>query len=124
MIFFSFIRIKNKEMLIFILSLLLVLNGLILIIIKNPIQNIFLLILIFLQVSGLILLLGIEFLALVLVVVYIGAIAVMFLFVIMMLNIMGGNVGFNYNNNVFICKKFCSSKNRKRFKRFPYFLIF
>lgn len=54
---------------------------------KNPIHSVLFLILVFCSSAGLLLLLGAEFLAMVFVVVYVGAIAVLFLFVVMMLNI-------------------------------------
>lgn len=54
---------------------------------RNPIHSILYFILVFFNGSGLLLLLGAEFLALVYVVVYVGAIAVLFLFIVMMLNV-------------------------------------
>jgi NADH-quinone oxidoreductase subunit J len=55
--------------------------------IKNPVHSVLWLILSFFCASGLFLLLCAEFLAMVLIVVYVGALAVMFLFVVMMLDI-------------------------------------
>ena len=54
---------------------------------RNPVHSIFFLILAFFSSAGLWVLLGAEFLAMVLVVVYVGAVAVLFLFVVMMLDI-------------------------------------
>nr|YP_004222744.1 NADH dehydrogenase subunit 6 [Glaucocystis nostochinearum]ADW83116.1 NADH dehydrogenase subunit 6 [Glaucocystis nostochinearum] len=54
---------------------------------KNPIHSVFYLILVFFNVTGLLILLNAEFLAMLILVVYLGAIAVLFLFVVMMLNI-------------------------------------
>lgn len=54
---------------------------------RNPIYSVLFLILTFCSASGLFVLLGAEFLALILVVVYVGAVAVLFLFVVMMLDI-------------------------------------
>lgn len=54
---------------------------------KNPIHSVFFLIVVFLHVSFLLLLLRVEFLAFLIFIVYLGAIAVLFLFVIMMFNI-------------------------------------
>lgn len=54
---------------------------------KNPIHSVFFLIIVFLHVSFLLLLLHVEFLAFLIFIVYLGAIAVLFLFVIMMFNI-------------------------------------
>lgn len=54
---------------------------------KNPIHSVFFLIVVFLHISFLLLLLHVEFLAFLIFIVYLGAIAVLFLFVIMMFNI-------------------------------------
>lgn len=54
---------------------------------RNPVHSVLFLILVFFNGAGLFLLLGAEFLAMILVVVYVGAVAVMFLFVVMMLDI-------------------------------------
>src|SRR5207253_3452678 len=54
---------------------------------RNPVHSVLFLILAFVNASGLFVLLGAEFLAMILVVVYVGAVAVLFLFVVMMLDI-------------------------------------
>ncbi|WP_315703464.1 MULTISPECIES: NADH-quinone oxidoreductase subunit J [unclassified Bradyrhizobium] len=54
---------------------------------KNPVHSVLYLILTFVNASGLFVLMGAEFLAMILVVVYVGAVAVLFLFVIMMLDV-------------------------------------
>jgi NADH-quinone oxidoreductase subunit J len=54
---------------------------------RNPVHSVLFLILAFVNASGLFILMGAEFLALILVVVYVGAVAVLFLFVIMMLDV-------------------------------------
>jgi NADH-quinone oxidoreductase subunit J len=54
---------------------------------KNPVYGVLFLILAFLNASGLFLLAGAEFLAFILVIVYLGAVAVLFLFVVMMLDV-------------------------------------
>ena len=54
---------------------------------RNPVYSVLFLILTFFNSAGLFVLLGAEFLALLLVVVYVGAVAVLFLFVVMMLDI-------------------------------------
>ncbi|MCC0056934.1 MAG: NADH-quinone oxidoreductase subunit J [Rhodobiaceae bacterium] len=53
---------------------------------RNPVHSVLFLILAFFNAAGLFLLLGAEFLAMILVVVYVGAVAVLFLFVVMMLD--------------------------------------
>jgi NADH-quinone oxidoreductase subunit J len=54
---------------------------------KNPVHSVLFLILTFVNASGLFVLMGAEFLAMILVVVYVGAVAVLFLFVVMMLDV-------------------------------------
>ena len=54
---------------------------------KNPVHAVLFLILAFFNAAGLFVLLGAEFLAMILVVVYVGAVAVLFLFVVMMLDV-------------------------------------
>ncbi|HEX4271345.1 MAG TPA: NADH-quinone oxidoreductase subunit J, partial [Rhizomicrobium sp.] len=54
---------------------------------RNPVHSVLFLILAFFNAAGLFVLAGAEFLAMILVVVYVGAVAVLFLFVVMMLDI-------------------------------------
>ena len=54
---------------------------------RNPVHSVLFLILAFFNSAGLFLLLGAEFVAMILVIVYVGAVAVLFLFVVMMLDI-------------------------------------
>jgi NADH-quinone oxidoreductase subunit J len=54
---------------------------------RNPVHSVLYLILAFVNASGLFILMGAEFLAMILIVVYVGAVAVLFLFVVMMLDV-------------------------------------
>jgi NADH-quinone oxidoreductase subunit J len=54
---------------------------------RNPVHSVLFLILAFFNSAGLFILIGAEFLAMILVIVYVGAVAVLFLFVVMMLDI-------------------------------------
>ncbi len=54
---------------------------------RNPVQSVLFLILAFVNAAGLFIMIGAEFLGLILVVVYVGAVAVLFLFVVMMLDV-------------------------------------
>jgi NADH-quinone oxidoreductase subunit J len=54
---------------------------------KNPVNSVLFLILAFFNAAGLFVLLGAEFLAMLLIIVYVGAVAVLFMFVVMMLDI-------------------------------------
>ena len=55
--------------------------------VRNPVHAVLLLIMTFFTAAGLFVLLGAEFIAMILVVVYVGAVAVLFLFVVMMLDV-------------------------------------
>jgi NADH-quinone oxidoreductase subunit J len=68
-------------------SAILLLCGIMVIASRNPVHSVLFLILAFFSAAGLFVLLGAEFLAMILVVVYVGAVAVLFLFVVMMLDI-------------------------------------
>src|SRR4030095_6031031 len=62
-------------------------SGLMVITVRNPVHAVLFLILAFFNAAGLFVLLGAEFLAMILVIVYVGAVAVLFLFVVMMLDV-------------------------------------
>ncbi len=64
-----------------------IISGLMVVTARNPVHSVLWLILAFFNSAGLFVLLGAEFLAMVLVVVYVGAVAVLFLFVVMMLDV-------------------------------------
>jgi len=64
-----------------------VMSGLLVIVARNPVHAVLWLILAFFNAAGLFVLLGAEVLAMILVVVYVGAVAVLFLFVVMMLDV-------------------------------------
>lgn len=68
-------------------KVLIIISGFMVFFSANPVYSVIFLVLVFLNGCGLILLLGFEFLSLVLLVVYVGAISVLFLFVIMMMNL-------------------------------------
>jgi NADH-quinone oxidoreductase subunit J len=62
-------------------------SGVLVVSARNPVHSVLFLILAFFNAAGLFILIGAEFLAMILVIVYVGAVAVLFLFVVMMLNI-------------------------------------
>lgn len=74
------------------LSTVLLFSGVMVVSARNPVHSVLFLILAFFNAAGLFLLMGAEFLAMVLVIVYVGAVAVLFLFVVMMLDIDYGKV--------------------------------
>jgi len=71
----------------YLFAVLTVAAGFMVIAAKNPVHAVLFLILAFFNAAGLFVLLGAEFLAMILVVVYVGAVAVLFLFVVMMLDV-------------------------------------
>ena len=62
-------------------------GGLLTVISRNPVHSVLWLILSFISAAGLFVLLGAEFVAMLLIIVYVGAVAVLFLFVVMMLDV-------------------------------------
>src|SRR6201997_5089752 len=71
----------------YIFALVAVASGAMVVSARNPVHSVLFLILAFFNAAGLFILLGAEFLAMILVIVYVGAVAVLFLFVVMMLDI-------------------------------------
>jgi NADH-quinone oxidoreductase subunit J len=69
------------------LSAVVIISALGVITARNPVHSVLFLILAFFMSAGLLVLIGAEFLAMLLVVVYVGAVAVLFLFVVMMLDV-------------------------------------
>jgi len=68
-------------------ALIAIASGVMVISARNPVHSVLFLILAFFNAAGLFILLGAEFLAMILVIVYVGAVAVLFMFVVMMLDI-------------------------------------
>ena len=71
----------------FLFSTITVISSIAVISSRNPVHSVFFLILAFVNSAGIFVLAGAEFLAMILLIVYVGAVAVLFLFVVMMLNI-------------------------------------
>jgi NADH-quinone oxidoreductase subunit J len=71
----------------YVFATLAVASGVLVVSSRNPVYSVLFLILAFFNAAGLFVLIGAEFLAMILVIVYVGAVAVLFLFVVMMLDI-------------------------------------
>jgi NADH-quinone oxidoreductase subunit J len=71
----------------FLFSTIIILSSIAVISSRNPVHSVLFLILAFVNSAGIFILAGAEFLAMILLIVYVGAVAVLFLFVVMMLNI-------------------------------------
>jgi NADH-quinone oxidoreductase subunit J len=76
----------------YVFAIIAVASGLMVISSRNPVHSVLFLILAFVNAAGLFMLAGAEFLALILIVVYVGAVAVLFLFVVMMLDVDFGSM--------------------------------
>ena len=75
------------ELLFYLFATVLIVSAAIVVSARNPVHSVLFLILCFFNAAGLFILMGAEFLAMILVVVYVGAVAVLFLFVVMMLDV-------------------------------------
>lgn len=71
----------------YLFSMVLIASAVMVVSARNPVHSVLFLILAFVNAAGLFVLLGAEFLAMILIVVYVGAVAVLFLFVVMMLDV-------------------------------------
>ena len=75
------------EIFFFLFSSIIILSSIAVISSRNPVHSVLFLILAFVNAAGIFVLAGAEFLAMILLIVYVGAVAVLFLFVVMMLNV-------------------------------------
>ncbi len=71
----------------YIFSLIAIISSIMVIVSKNTVHSVFFLILDFISISCLFIMIGAEFLGMIMLIVYVGAVAVLFLFVVMMLNV-------------------------------------
>ncbi|MFQ5623403.1 MAG: NADH-quinone oxidoreductase subunit J [Paracoccaceae bacterium] len=71
----------------YVFSITAVASGLLVVLARNPVHSVLWLILAFISSAGLFVLMGAEFVAMLLMIVYVGAVAVLFLFVVMMLDV-------------------------------------
>src|SRR5438046_768601 len=76
-----------QAILFYIFATIAVASGVLVVSARNPVHSVLFLILAFFNAAALFILIGAEFLAMILVIVYVGAVAVLFLFVVMMLDI-------------------------------------
>ncbi|GAA4643702.1 NADH-quinone oxidoreductase subunit J [Pontixanthobacter gangjinensis] len=83
----------------YLFALIVVASGTLTIMARNPVHSVLWLILAFFNAAGLMVLVGAEFIAMLLIVVYVGAVAVLFLFVVMMLDIDFAEMRAGFINN-------------------------
>ena len=83
----------------YLFATLMIASGAITILARNPVHSVLWLILAFFNAAGLMVLVGAEFIAMLLIIVYVGAVAVLFLFVVMMLDIDFAELRAGFVNN-------------------------
>ena len=84
----------------YLFAVLTVMSGILCVTARNPVHSVLWLILSFFNAAGLMVLVGAEFIAILLVIVYVGAVAVLFLFVVMMLNIDFASLRSGFSKNL------------------------
>ena len=89
-----------EALIFYLFSAILLLSGIMVVSSRNAVHSVLYLILAFFNAAGLFVLLGAEFLAMILVIVYVGAVAVLFLFVVMMLNVGMDSMGKSLKKNM------------------------
>src|ERR1700710_3256262 len=85
-----------------VISLLAIICGIFVIISKNPVVSVLFLIGLFAGISSYLIILGLTFIGLAYLVVYIGAISILFLFILMLINIRISELQGNTNNNIIL----------------------
>lgn len=84
----------------YIISLISVLSGILIVITKNPIVSVLYLILLFSNISCYLIFIGINFIGLSYLLVYVGAVSILFLFILMLINIRVSELIGDTNNNI------------------------
>nr|YP_010567631.1 NADH dehydrogenase subunit 6 [Ceratocystiopsis pallidobrunnea]UZC53616.1 NADH dehydrogenase subunit 6 [Ceratocystiopsis pallidobrunnea] len=103
-----------------ILSLLIILSGIFVIVSKNPIISLLFLIGLFAGVSCYLLIIGLNFLGLSYLLVYIGAISILFLFILMLINIRMSELQSNTSNSIPLAISIAILFNYSLFQLLPY----
>lgn len=86
--------------LLYVISVLSVLSGILVIISKNPIVSVLFLIALFFNIAGYLMMLGINFIGLSYLLVYVGAVSILFLFILMLINVRISELLTDNNNSV------------------------
>ena len=89
-------------MYIYIALIFFILSGILVIISKNPIISVFFLIFLFLSISIYLILVDIKFIGISYLLVYVGAVSILFLFILMLLDIRLSELQINTNNSIFL----------------------
>jgi NADH-ubiquinone oxidoreductase chain 6 len=103
-----------------IISLLAILCGILVIVNKNPIISVLFLIGLFASISSYLILTGLSFIGLSYLIVYIGAVSILFLFILMLINIRISELQSNTSNSIFLSFIVIVSLNYILFQILPY----
>ena len=103
-----------------IISLFAILCGILVIISKNPIVSVLFLIGLFASISCYLIMLGLSFIGLSYLIVYIGAVSILFLFILMLINIRISELQSNTSNSIPLAIAIAISFNYPLFKLLPY----
>jgi NADH-ubiquinone oxidoreductase chain 6 len=103
-----------------IISLLAILCGILVIITKNPIVSVLFLIGLFLSIAGYLMLLGLNFIGLSYLLVYVGAVSILFLFILMLINVRISELLSNTSNSIPLAIFISISFNYPLYQILPY----
>jgi NADH-ubiquinone oxidoreductase chain 6 len=103
-----------------ILSLIAILCGIFVIISKNPIVSVLFLIGLFLSIAGYLIILGINFIGLSYLLVYVGAVSILFLFILMLINVRISELLSNTSNSIPLAMLITISFNYPVYQILPY----
>jgi len=103
-----------------ILSLLAILSGILVIISKNPIVSVLFLIGLFLSIASYLMILGLNFIGLSYLLVYVGAVSILFLFILMLINVRISELLSNTSNSIPLAIFIIISFNYPVYQILPY----
>ena len=103
-----------------VISLLSILSGILVIISKNPIVSVLFLIGLFLSISSYLIILGLNFIGLSYLLVYVGAVSILFLFILMLINVRISELLSNTNNSIPLAIFIAISFNYPVYQTLPY----
>jgi len=102
------------------LSIISIVSGIFVIISRNPIISVIFLICLFLGISGYLLILGINFIGLSYLLVYVGAVSILFLFILMLINVRISELHSNTNNSIALAVIITIAFNYPSYEILPY----
>jgi NADH-ubiquinone oxidoreductase chain 6 len=103
-----------------IISLLAILSGILVIVSKNPIVSVLFLIGLFLSISSYLIILGLNFIGLSYLLVYVGAVSILFLFILMLINVRVSELLSNTSNSIPLAIFITVSFNYPIYQILPY----